>query len=222
MNAGADRRRSALVRRGTVSHQDSGSTHINGSTRSRPSDARASGSQRDPAREVAERPAVAPGVELSGEMEESAFERPPWLVRRGDAFIRLTELLYRVVEHSDGQRSIGQIAEAVSKATGRAVSGDNVRELVRDRLIPLGLIIRADGTVAEVADGTASRSPLQIGMRTAQIPGRVLEPFAQAFKVLFVPPVLLVVLVAGLGAVGWVFLQHGVGEGLRTTVYEPW
>jgi putative peptide zinc metalloprotease protein len=165
---------------------------------------------------------MAPGVELSGAMEDSAFEEPPWLILRGDAFIRLTELLYRVVEQADGKRTIGQIAEAVSKATGRAISEDNVRKLVRDRLIPLGLIAKADGTVAKGSDGGPSRSPLQIGMRTAQIPGRVLEPVAQVFKVLFMPPILLGVVAAGLVAMGWVFLLHGVGEGLRTAVYEPW
>lgn len=180
------------------------------------------GSQDEPPADVPERPALAPGVELSEEMDDSAFEDQPWLILRNGDFVRVTELLYRVAEAANGERSLGEIATAVSEATGRTVSADNVAHLVRERLIPLGLVVGADGSVAKPADQSASRSPLQIGMRTAQIPGRVLEPLAQAFKVLFSPPILLAILALGLAAVGWVLLVHGVGESFRKAVYEPW
>ncbi len=170
---------------------------------------------------VPERPALADGVELSGEMEDSAYEEQPWMIVRNGDFVTVTELLYRIAEQADGQRSLADIANAVSDATDRAVSEDNIRQLVGDRLIPLGLIVGADGTVAKVAGG-ATRSPLQIGMRTAQVPGRILEPLAQAFKILFAPPILLGVVAVGLVALAWVFLVHGLGESFRGAVYEPW
>src|SRR5436190_1588043 len=67
--------------------------------------------QAQPEAEVADPPERAPGVQLSEAMEESAFVEPQWLVQRDGTFIQLTELLYRVVENIDGQRSLEEIAE---------------------------------------------------------------------------------------------------------------
>src|SRR5215218_2580141 len=78
---------------------------------------------------VPERPALAPGVELSGELPESGFAQRQWLAQRDGRFLQLTELLYRVAERADGRRSLEAIAAAVSKATGRRVSAANVRQL---------------------------------------------------------------------------------------------
>ncbi|MDQ2785236.1 MAG: hypothetical protein M3Y58_09575, partial [Chloroflexota bacterium] len=54
--------------------------------------------------DVPERPALAPNVVMSGEMEESGFAEPQWMVQRNGQFIHLTELLYHVAEQIDGQR----------------------------------------------------------------------------------------------------------------------
>src|SRR5688500_15073900 len=155
--------------------------------------------------DVPERPTRAPGVELSGEMEDSAFEDRPWLILRDGTFVRVTELLYRVAEAADGTKDLDGVAGSVSEATGRSVTSDNVRTLVRDRLIPLGLVPKADGSVVESAGGEDGRSPMQIGMRSAKLPARYVQPLANAFKALFLPPIILAVLVVGLAAVGWLF-----------------
>jgi hypothetical protein len=48
---------------------------------------------------MAERPKLAPGVDLAGQMQESAVVNPPWLLEREEAgYIQVTELLYRVAE----------------------------------------------------------------------------------------------------------------------------
>src|SRR5690242_21818480 len=96
---------------------------------------------------IPDRPALAPNVELSGAMQESGFEKEQWLVQRDGRFIQITELLYRVAEQANGERSAEEMAQGVSEATGRKVSADNVRQLV-GKLIPLGIILQADGTVA--------------------------------------------------------------------------
>ena len=46
-------------------------------------------------------------------------------------YVRVTELLYRIAELCDSERTLAEIAEAVSEKTGRTVSEDNVRVLVR-------------------------------------------------------------------------------------------
>src|SRR5438034_995771 len=45
---------------------------------------------------VPERPRLADGVELAGEMVESAFKSPPWLVSRDGRYIQVSKLLYVV------------------------------------------------------------------------------------------------------------------------------
>ena len=91
--------------------------------------------QAPPEAAVAARPALAPGVTLSGDMEESAFVEPQWLVQREGKFVQLTELLYRVVENVDGQRTLEEIAEQVGDAIDRDVTAENVRQLIGQKLI---------------------------------------------------------------------------------------
>ena len=78
-------------------------------------------------------------------MRESAFENPPWLVEReGAGYVQITELLYRIAEQCDGQHTLSEIADAVSDQTGRNVSADNVKVLVRTQLLTKGLVTTAD------------------------------------------------------------------------------
>src|SRR5687768_9082925 len=61
-----------------------------------------------------ERPRLADGIELMGEMKESAFKDPPWLISREGKFLQVTELVHRVAEHSTGDKTIDEIAQAAS------------------------------------------------------------------------------------------------------------
>ena len=70
-----------------------------------------------PAREIL---ALADGVELIGEYEDSGFKEPPLLARRADGqMIQLTRLLYLVAEAADGRRDEQAVAAAVSERFGR-------------------------------------------------------------------------------------------------------
>jgi putative peptide zinc metalloprotease protein len=73
----------------------------------------------------------ADGIELIGEMTGSGYKVPPSLVRRADGqTIQLTPLLYATLREIDGDRTPAEVAAAVSEATGRSVTEDNVRHLV--------------------------------------------------------------------------------------------
>src|SRR5688572_31554142 len=75
--------------------------------------------------------AWATGVELLGETPGSGYRNLPALVRRGDGqVITLTPLLQQVLLAVDGRRTVAQIADEVSSATGRLVRADDVRQLV--------------------------------------------------------------------------------------------
>ena len=88
----------------------------------------------------------ADGVELIGEMAGSGYKVPPSLVRRADGqTIQLTPLLYAILREIDGARTPDRVAAAVSEATGRTVTEDNVGHLVDKQLRPLGLLVLPDG-----------------------------------------------------------------------------
>jgi putative peptide zinc metalloprotease protein len=172
---------------------------------------------------VADPPKLAPRVHLSEAMEESAFVEPQWLVQRDGKFIQLTELLYRVVENVDGQRSLAEIAERVGDAIDRDVTDDNIRQLIATKLIPLGLVAGADGSVAtpeSEAEG-AARSPLQVNMKMAMISPGTIRKLTTPLTFLYWPPVLLATLAVCALAQGWLYFVHGVGAGVHDVLYNP-
>src|SRR3954451_13529056 len=79
-----------------------------------------------PAREVL---ALADGVELVGEYEDSGFKEPPLLARRADGqMIQLSRLLYLVAAACDGRRDHEAVADAVTARYGdRRISARDVR-----------------------------------------------------------------------------------------------
>jgi putative peptide zinc metalloprotease protein len=166
-----------------------------------------------------EKPRLARGIELIGKYEGSGFKDPPYIARREDGqVIQLAPLLYLIAELSDGQRTNEEIAAAVSEAIKRGVSADNVRQLVEERLRPLGVIAPADGSEPELQKADPL---LALKLRAALVPERVVNAITKVFKPLFLPPVVLAVL-AGLVALDvWLFAFHGVAQSLRQVLYSP-
>jgi putative peptide zinc metalloprotease protein len=179
--------------------------------------------------EVPKRPALAPNIQLVGEMQETGFKDRQWLIRRDGQFIQLTELLYRILEQSNGQRTLEEIAAKLTESTDWMVTADNVRQLVQTKLIPLGLIAPADGTAEpcgredrrELRRGERARSPLAVNMRMRILGPSVIDPFTSVFQVLFAPPVLIPILAAISIAHGWLYFVHGVADSFRDALYTP-
>lgn len=161
----------------------------------------------------------ADGVEIIGEMAGSGYRVPPSLVRRADGqTIQLTPLLLEILRAIDGSRGDGEIAAAVSAATGRSVSADNVRQLVGTQLRPLGLLVCEDGSQPLVR----KRNPL-LGIRFRYAitdPDRtrkITEPFQFLFRSWAVIPLLL-----AFGAVcWWVFLRKGLAAATWDAFERP-
>lgn len=174
--------------------------------------------------EVPERPKLASNVELVGEMKETGFEDRQWLIRRDDKFIQLTELLYRVAEHSDGDHSLSEVAAETTAVTEWLITADNVSQLIETKLLPLGIIEREDAddeqSEARVEEG-GLRSPLAINMRQRLIGPRYIEPVSGVLQFLFTPPVLVPALMVIVLAHVWLYLIHGIGAGLREMVLSP-
>lgn len=161
----------------------------------------------------------ADGVELIGEMAGSGYRTPPALVRRADGqTVQLTPLLYAVLRAIDGHRSPAEVAEAVSAATGRTVSADNVSQLVDARLRPLGLLVRADGGQPEVK----KRDPL-LGLRFRYA---VTDPertrlLTDPFRVLFRSWVVVPALAAFAVVCWWVFFEKGLASAAHDAFQRP-
>jgi len=173
---------------------------------------------------VAERPALAPKVQLIGEMPGLGFKDRQWLIQRDSRFIQVTELLYRVAEQANGERTLEEIAEGVTGSTDWIVSADDVRQLIRAKLIPCGLITAADGSVAS-RDGAAGRdhvhSPLAVNMRMKAVSPRVIAPITKILQVLYAPPILIVTLVAIAIAHAWLYRVHGVLQSIQDVLNTP-
>ena len=128
-----------------------------------------------------ERPQLAPGIRPAGQMPDSGYKDPPWLLEReGAGYVQVTELLYRIAERCDGRHTAAAIALEVSDATARTVSEDNVRQLLEGQFLAKGLVVASDGTVLQPP--ASARSLLAIRMRQRAVP-------AEAVRRLFdVPP----------------------------------
>ncbi|HEX2040284.1 MAG TPA: hypothetical protein VHF47_11205 [Acidimicrobiales bacterium] len=165
------------------------------------------------------RPALAEGVELIGEYEDSGYKEPPSIARRSDGqVVQLTPLLYSVARRVDGRSDYDAIAVDVSQELGRSVSADNVRFLVEEKLHPLGIVTGPRGEKPKVRKADPL---LALRFRTAVIPEWLSNALATLFKPLFFGPLVVLVLAAFAAFDAWLFLHHGIAQGMRETLYEP-
>src|SRR5438132_3387558 len=166
-----------------------------------------------------EKPELADSVELIGKYEGSGFKEAPHIARRAEGqVIQLAPLLYLIAELSDGERTNEEIAAGASEAIQRGVSADNVRQLVDERLRPLGVIAGADGSEPELQKADPL---LALKLRAALVPERVVNAITKAFKPLYFPPVVLAVLACLAALDVWLFAYHGVAQSLRQVLYSP-
>ncbi|MDQ1684106.1 MAG: putative peptide zinc metalloprotease protein [Frankiaceae bacterium] len=164
-------------------------------------------------------PRLARGVELLGEYEGSGYKEAPYLARRGDGqTIQLSRLLYAVAESCDGQRSYDDVAAEASRRFGKRLSARNARTIVEDKLTPLGVVVNNDGSEPVLSKPD---SLLALRLRKSVIPPRLVRALTTVFYPLFLPPVVIAAL-AGLGVFDWwLFVHHGVAQGIRATVLHP-
>lgn len=164
-------------------------------------------------------PQAADGVVLLGFSQGSGYRRPPALVRRGDGqVLQLTPLLYAVLAAIDGRRDYADVAVHASDATGRGVHPDDVRTLVDDRLRPLGLVVRADGSQPSVrkANPLLTLRP-RVVISSPSVTRRVTAPFA----LLFAPWLVGLVSIAFVGVAYWVLWHKGLASAAHQAFARP-
>jgi putative peptide zinc metalloprotease protein len=174
---------------------------------------------RPPAGTDGEVPARADGVQLLGEVPGSGYRRPPALARRRDGqVVQLTPLLHQVLHAVDGQRTVAEVADAVSASSGRLVRPDDVRQLINASLRPLGLLRRADGSEPELR---RSDPLLALRFRRVVTDPMVTRRLTAPFAVLFSPFVVVPVVLA-FGAVAvWVLFSQGLAAATAQAFGNP-
>jgi putative peptide zinc metalloprotease protein len=152
-------------------------------------------------------------------MPGSGYRKPPALVRRADGqTIQLTPLLYLVLAGVDGRRTNAEIAERVSAAFGRPVSAENVATLVDQKLRPLGVLLKGDGTEPELKKS----NPLlgihhRVSVTDPTKTQRLTAPFARLFN-----PVLVVAVTAAFfWLTWWLLLDKGLASATHDAFHRP-
>lgn len=174
-----------------------------------------------------ERPALADDVDPVGVLPGSGFDSTQFLVRRGAQFVQVTELLFRTVEAIDGRRTYAEIASRLTEITDWAVTAEIARVLVEEKLAPLGLVTTrgaasaAGDPVAAVPAKAEDRSILSVQAPVTILGARGIERVASVTHRLFAPALAVPLLALVLGAHIWLYLAHGVVNGLLAVLYAP-
>lgn len=179
-------------------------------------------------------PALVDGIELVGEFEDSGYRVPPQLVYRPDGqVVHLPDLLYLLVKLMDrrhaGRRRqnakkqdpaavLSYLAVRLSRETGRDFTADHIAFLLDRKLAPLGITTYSDGRVP-VAE--KAKPFLALRFRVAVIPASVSWGLGGAFRWLFRPVALLVVVSAVLFSEIWLFMTQNVGAAVAQTLVSP-
>jgi putative peptide zinc metalloprotease protein len=167
-----------------------------------------------------EPPALAPGVELVGEMPETGFQDQQWLALRGGQFVQLSELLFRICEQCDGRQSVAQIAEAVSDRTEWLLDAESVQLLIDKKLAPIGLVW-ADSAEVDSGLEAGTSSPLAVQLRTKLVGPAALEPVTRILQALFAPVILVPVLGLAAAAHVWLYAAHGISATVVQVLTTP-
>ena len=163
-------------------------------------------------------PRLADGVELLGEYKGSCYHQPPSLVRRPDGqVIQMSALLYQVTSRIDGARDPEAIAGLVSADLDRTLTAEQVRYLVTEKLVPLGVVANQSAA----APPPTARPLLALRARGTLLPERAVNAVGTLLRPLFRWPVVVAV-VASVAAVDyWMFAVHGLGGGLGQVLRNP-
>ncbi|GAA0467875.1 hypothetical protein ABZ951_07830 [Streptomyces sp. NPDC046215] len=169
-------------------------------------------------------PALAAGMELVGEYEDSGYREPPHLVCRPDGqIVRLPALLYQVVRALNAPPAregvVAEVAERLSRETGRQFTSEHVAFLIDKKLAPLGLTTYSDGSPPPP---TERKDPfLSFRFRLAVLPERATWVLSGLFAWLFRPVLVIAALGAFAGGEVWLWTTQDTGAALQHVLSSP-
>ncbi len=170
--------------------------------------------------EVPERPALATNIHLSGELQAGGFKDQQWFIQRDGQFLQLPELLYRVAEQLNGERTLEEIAERVTEATEWLVSAEQVRYMLQTKLIPAG-VVALDAAASSVVPHGGAQTRQPFGFKSVKLLGpRAIDPVTRVLQYLYKPPLFMAFLILIALAHVWLYLVHGVTSTIHDALYS--
>jgi putative peptide zinc metalloprotease protein len=163
-------------------------------------------------------PCRPPGVEPAGRLRGSGFAERQWLVRRDRQFVQVGDLLYRLVELVDGERTHEDIARELTESTRWHVTSEDVEVILKTRLAPLGLVVDEEAGVARPPMGG---SPLLRNARLRVLGPGPIDHVARILRHLYRWPALLAaLLVIGITQF-WLFAEGDPNEAVQQVIATP-
>jgi putative peptide zinc metalloprotease protein len=163
-------------------------------------------------------PRLADGVELLGEYKDSGYSRAPSLVRRADGqVIQMSRLLYLVASRIDGFLGPAAIAELVSEDLGRSLDAGQVRYLVTEKLLPLGIVAARNAPAVP----PKANPLLTLRARGTLLPERAANAAGFFLRPMFWWPIVAVVVGSVAALDYWLFAGHGLTAGLQQVLRDP-
>jgi putative peptide zinc metalloprotease protein len=184
-----------------------------------PETAGAAGNGHAAAPAVTPPPRLADGIELVGRYEDSGFKEAPYIARRSDGqMVQMPPMLYALAEVIDGKTGGAELAQRFGDRIERQVQPDMVDVLLDEQLRPLGVVAAPDGSSPQVEKVDPL---LALKFRTKVVPDRLVRAITTIFRPLFLPPVVVVVVLAFVALDAWLFGVHGISQSLRSVLYDP-
>lgn len=162
-----------------------------------------------------------PGSELLGRSHSPGLREPPYLIRRPDGqVVELSRLLYTIAMHARPGRggNLDEIAQRAGEELDLRIRPDQVRQLLEQKLHPLGIVTAADGTIPRL-----ERLQPMFGLRhrTGVVPPAVVNRVGRVFSPLFAPSVIGCLVGSMVVFDVWLFGFHGIGRGLSHLIERP-
>jgi putative peptide zinc metalloprotease protein len=173
------------------------------------------------------------GTELVGEFEGSGYREPPQLVCRPDGqLVRLPTLLYEVVRALDSWHKeqhdcqppsrgsvMAQVANELSRETGRQFTVEHIAFLIDEKLAPLGVTTYSDGSPPPP---TPKPDPfVAFRFRLAVLPEHVTWSLAGLFAWLFRPLLVVLIVCAFVAGEAWLRTTQETGVALQAVLSSP-
>lgn len=150
-----------------------------------------------------------------GEFQGSGLSSPGYLVRRADGtMLLLSRVPFALAEEIDGEKSLVDLAEALSDKIGREIQADGVAYLIEEKLVPVGAIEDRS------PDRQQAKAVLDLAGRAAVIPPAVVRSIAKKLEFFFRAPVVALFLLGSVVTLTWI-LAGGLGPDPRQMLTQP-
>ncbi|MFF9769933.1 hypothetical protein ACF1GT_25640 [Streptomyces sp. NPDC014636] len=176
-------------------------------------------------------PRLTEGTELVGEFAGSGYRQPPHLVHRFDGqVIQLPDVLYKTARSlerhqaeetrsGDGRQLLDRVAQELTRTTGRTFAADHVAFVLDNKLAPLGITTRSDGTLADFPK--TQHSFLGLRHRTAVVSENGAWIIAGIFSWLFQPLLVLLAVSTFLATEIYLFATQDAGLAMIAVMSDP-